>query len=74
MTLDIIIWVVALFILFGLGGYLSDLTMTEVPLISIDGVIKMAAIIFTLILVGIVLFPGPLIVLKDIDLYYYLKS
>ena len=72
--LEIIIYIVAVFILFGLGGKIADLATMQVPLISIDGIIKMLAMICGLILVAIVFVPGPIIVLSDIDKYFEIKD
>lgn len=74
MSLEIIIYIVAVFILFGLGGEIADLATSQVPLISIDGIIKMVMMICFLILVAIVFIPGPVIILKDIDAYFRIKN
>ena len=73
-SLEIIIYIVAVFILFGLGGKIADLAEGQVPLISIDGIIKMAAIICMLILVAIIFIPGPVIVMSDIGIYFKYKD
>ena len=69
-----IIYIGAVFILFGLGGKIVDLSTKQIPLISMDGIIKMVAMICFLILVAIVFIPGPVIVLKDIDVYFRIKD
>jgi len=72
--LEVIIYVIAVFILFGLGGKLNDLATGLVPLISIDGIIKMIAIVCFLILVAIIFIPGPIIILADINEYFKIKD
>ena len=74
MSLEIVIYIVAVFILFGLGGKIADLATRQVPLISIDGIIKMVAMICGLILIAIIFVPGPIIVLRDIVAYFYNKD
>ena len=72
--LAVIIYIIAVFILFGLGGKLADLATSHISLISVAGIIKMAAIIFSVILVAIVFIPGPIIVLSEINEYFGLKD
>ncbi len=72
--LETIIYIVAVFILFGLGGKIADLATRQVSLISIDGIIKIVAMICFLILVAIIFIPGPIIVLRDIAAYFYNKD
>lgn len=72
--LEIIIYIVTVFILFGLGGKIADLASRQVPLISIDGIIKMVSIICFVTLVAIVFIPGPLIVLRGIVTYFEIKD
>lgn len=74
MLLEVVIYIVAVFVLFGLGGKIADLATSQVPLISIDGIIKMVAMICFLILVAIIFIPGPIIVLRDIAAYFYNKN
>lgn len=74
MSLEIVIYIVAVFILFGLGGKIADLATRQVSLISIDGMIKMLAMICFLMLVAIIFIPGPIIVLRDIAAYFYNKD
>ncbi len=73
-SIEVVIYGVALFILFRFGGYVAYLATMEVPLISIDGVIKMTAIIFMLILTGILFLPGMLIVGRDILCYFHIRD
>lgn len=73
-SLEVMIYIVAIFILFGLGGKISDLATSQVPLISIDGIIKMVAMICFLMLMAIVFIPGPVIVLRDIAAYFKNKD
>ncbi len=73
-SLEIIIYIVAVFMLFGLGGKISDLAIKEVPLISIGGIIKIVAIISFLILLAIIFVPGPIIVLRDIAAFFKNKD
>lgn len=72
--LEVIIYIVVVFILFGLGGKIADLATSQVPLISIDGIIKMVMMICFLILVAIIFIPGPIMVLRDIAAYFKIKD
>lgn len=72
--LETIIYIVAVFILFGLGGKIVDLATRQVSLISIDGIIKIVAMICFLILLAIIFIPGPIIVLRDIAAYFKNKD
>ena len=72
--LEIITYMVAVFILFGLGGKITDLATGQVPLISVDGIVKMIAIICLLTLTAIIFIPGPVIVLADINKYFEIKD
>ena len=67
---EIIIYIVAVLMLFGYGGRLEELSSMRVPLVSFDGIVKIVAIICFMILVGIVSIPGLLIVGRDILAYY----
>jgi hypothetical protein len=71
---EVMIYIVAVFILFGLGGKIADIATRQVPLISIDGIIKMIGMISFLILVAIIFIPGPIMVLRDIAAYFYNKD
>lgn len=72
--LDTVIYIVAVFILFGLGGKIADMATRQVSLISIDGIIKIVAMICFLILLAIIFIPGPIIVLRDIVAYFKNKD
>ncbi len=73
-SIEVIIYVIAVFLLFRFGGYVADLATAEVPLMSIDGIIKIAAIITMLILIGTVFFPGTLIVAREISCYFHIRD
>ncbi len=73
-SIEILIYVVAIIILFKFGRYIEYYATMEVPLISIDGIIKMTAIICMLILTGILFLPGMLIVGRDISYYFHIKD
>lgn len=73
-SIEIAAYMIAVIILFRFGGYVANLAMAEVSLMSVDGIIKMAAILCMLILIGIVVFPGTLIVGRDILCYYDIKD
>lgn len=72
--LEIIIYISAIFIFFGLGGKIASLSTAQVPLISIDGIIKIVAIICLVVLVAIIFVPGPVIILSDIKTYFEIKD
>jgi len=72
--LEIVIYVIAAFILFGLGGKITDLATRQVQLISIDGIIKILAMLSSLIFIAIVFVPGPIVVIRDIATYFYNKD
>ena len=73
-SFEVAVYVAAIIILFRFGGYIAYLSTMEVPLISIDGIIKMTAIIFMLILTGILFLPGMLIVGRDVLCYFYIRD
>ncbi len=68
--LETTIYMTAIFILFGLGGKIADISTRQVSLLSIDGITKIFAMICLLILVAIIFVPGPIIVIRDIDAYF----
>lgn len=70
----IVAYVAAAIILFGYGGKLSELATAQVALISLDGIIKMTSIIFSMILVAIIFFPGLLILALEIWAYFELRK
>ncbi len=74
MSLEIIIYIVTVFIMFGLGGKIADLATMRIPLMSIDGIIKIVAMICLFIIVAIVFILGPIIVLRDIATYFKNKD
>ncbi len=68
-TIETMIYVTVFLTTFGYGGRLEELYTTIVPLISIDGLIKMSTIVFFLILAGVAIMPGSLILTGDISTY-----
>lgn len=64
----------AVLILFGLGGKIADVATGQVPLISVDGIIKIFAIICMVIISGFVFILGPLIVPVEINKYYEMED
>lgn len=71
---EVIVYGVAFIILFRFGGYLEYLITMEVPLMSIDGIIKMIAILFMLLLTAILFLPGLLIVMRDVACYFHIRD
>lgn len=72
LILEILVYISAILVLFGLGGYISKLaTEPVVQLISADGVVKIAAIISMLIIIYTI-FYGWLRILTHADYYCYL--
>ena len=73
LILEILLYISMILVLFGLGGDISKLATERVPLISADGIVKIAAMICMLILISIIFFLGPLRILTHADYYCYLE-
>ena len=73
LILEILLYISLVLVLFGLGGDISKLATEHVQLISVDGIVKIAAMICMLILIGIIFFLGPLRILTHADYYCYLE-
>lgn len=56
----IVIYVAIVAIFFKIGGFMAELSTKQVPLVSLDGAIKLAAIAIMLVLVGSVFIFGPM--------------
>lgn len=59
-VLTIVLYMAIVAIFFKIGGFMAELSAKQVPLMSIDGAIKLAAIAIMLVLVGSVFIFGPM--------------
>lgn len=59
-TIALYLAIVAIF--FKIGGFMAELSSKELPLASIDGVIKLGAIAIMVALVGLVFIVGPIMI------------
>ena len=69
-VLEIAIYVTTILMFFWFGGRIEKLSTAQVSLVSIDGVIKLVAIICSLILVAIIFIPGPIYLMIDLWGYF----
>ena len=74
LILDVLVYISAILVLFGFGGNIAELTTEQVSLISVDGIVKIVAIIFMVMLVGVVFILGPIRILTHADYYCYLEE
>jgi hypothetical protein len=62
-------YVATVMMLFVSGGRISEYVMTNIPLLSSEGFIKIDSILFFVTLVGIVFIIGPIFVIDSITEY-----
>ena len=68
------IYILAVIVFFGLGRKLDELATAQIPLVSVDGVVKIIAIVCILIVIAIIFIPGPIVLMTTLSDYIEMRD
>ena len=75
LIIEIMIYAVAVVMMFVHGGRLAELSTMKVPTMSWhDTVVKITSFLYFLFLTAIIFIPGPLYLINDIRIYLVLRN